>query len=118
MNGDAVRGRFDPFRPLPAQVRRSHCELYLRFLQELDGDLDLEAHRLTGREGYFDELARINPDIPAGLSQANRPPAKTSTARVTPQPQPRDLRCRRPPGRREAWPDLWAAVLLASGVMG
>jgi hypothetical protein len=58
MNDDTRRTRrFDPYRILAPNERERHLAGYLRFLEERDGERDIEAQTLANRESYFRDLA-------------------------------------------------------------
>jgi len=54
--------RFDPFRKLDEVERREHLDQYKKFLQELDGDVDVVARTLSRRELRFEEFGRKRPE--------------------------------------------------------
>lgn len=54
---DAPRS-YDPYRNLSKEERRNHMELYQRYLEAKDGEIDLAARTLSQRESYFQDLDR------------------------------------------------------------
>lgn len=50
--------RFDPFRALSREACERHLAGYLRFLRQLDGDIDLKRRTLSLRERFFENLQR------------------------------------------------------------